>query len=194
MRGNSLWLAAGAILTLAAVAPAQGRGDSARSGARLEAPRGRSGERQARRNRTPAERQALERRVRQAFAGVVRRQLKLDDQQMRQLQETDTRYERQRRVLNGDERRARLALKASMLDSARDQKKIAENIDQLLAAQHRRADLLEAEQKELSNFLTPMQRAQYLSLRERMARRLAEDRRGDAVPPASTPPTTTPER
>jgi hypothetical protein len=196
MRGTSLWLAAGALLTLAAVVPAQGRGDSVRSGSRLEAPRGRGrvAGRQGLRNGTPAERQALERRVRQAFTGVVRRQLNLDDKQMRQLQEADTKYERQRRALNGEERRARLALKASMLDSTRDQNRIAENIDQLLSAQRRRAELLEAEQKELSNFLTPMQRAQYLSLRERMARRLADDPRRDEAPPATTPPMTPPER
>ena len=132
--------------------------------------------------------------MRQAFTGVVRRQLNLDDKQMRQLQEADTKYERQRRALNGEERRARLALKASMLDSTRDQNRIAENIDQLLSAQRRRAELLEAEQKELSNFLTPMQRAQYLSLRERMARRLADDPRRDEAPPATTPPMTPPER
>jgi len=101
--------------------------------------------------------------------------LNLDDQKMQQLQQTDSKYDRQRRQLNMEERQARLALKASMEDSVgRDQNKISQNLDQLLQAQRRRADLLEAEQKELSSFLTPMQRAQYLSLKEQMMRRMVD--------------------
>ena len=94
---------------------------------------------------------------------------------MRQLRQAQTKFERQRRALNVDEHQARLALRAAMQDSAgRDQNKISQSLDQLVAAQRRRADLLEAEQKDLASFLTPMQRAQYLSLQERLARRLLD--------------------
>jgi Spy/CpxP family protein refolding chaperone len=68
-----------------------------------------------------------------------------------------------------------------MVDStARDQDKIAQYLDRLVQGQRKRADLLEAEQKEFATFLTPLQRAQYFALRERMDRRVQEmeERRG----------------
>jgi hypothetical protein len=176
MRRTILWLATGAVVALTSTASGQAR--------RL------GGARKNEIAATPAERQAQERRVRQAFDGVVRRQLRLDDQRMRQLRQTQTRFERQRRQLNVDERRARLGLKAAMEDSAgRDQNRISQSIDQLVAAQRRRADLLEAEQKELSSFLTPLQRAQYLSLQERLSRRVQQGPKGAAgpAPPDSLP-------
>jgi hypothetical protein len=177
MRRTTLWLAAGALTTITAIAPAQVRG-------RL------GGGRQAQIAATPTERQEQQRRVRQAFDGVVRRQLKLDDQRMRQLRQARTKFEQQRRALNVDEHQARLALKAAMQDSAgRDQNKISQSLDQLVAAQRRRADLLESEQKELATFLTPLQRAQYLSLQERLARRLLDGAKpAPGAPPDSLPP------
>jgi hypothetical protein len=169
MTRTSLWIAAGALVTLGSAMPAQARG---RRDAQIAA--------------TPAERQVQERRIRQAFENVVRRQLKLDDEKMRQLRQSQSKFERQRRQLNAEERQARLALRAAMQDSAgRDQARISQSLDQLVAAQRRRADLLEAEQKELSSFLTPMQRAQYLSLQERAARRLLDG--ANAVAPVARP-------
>jgi hypothetical protein len=168
MTRRTLWFAAGALATLGSALPAQGRG---------------LGKREAQIAATPAERQVQERRIRQAFENVVRRQLKLDDQKMRQLRQSQTKFERQRRQLNGEERQARLALRAAMQDSGgRDQSRISQSLDQLVAAQRRRADLLEAEQRELSSFLTPMQRAQYLSLQERAARRLLNGPNAAASP------------
>jgi periplasmic protein CpxP/Spy len=161
------------------VAAAQ-RGDSGigRRGARVggvAAARGAPG--------TAEERQALQRRVREAFSGVVRRTLKLDAAQMQTLLRVDQKFQQQRRALQRDEREARLGLRAAMQDStARDQEKIARYLDGLIQGQRRRADLLDAEQKELATFLTPLQRAQYFALRERMDRRLQEmeERRGQA--------------
>jgi protein CpxP len=125
---------------------------------------------------TPAERQALQRRVRQAFAGVVRRQLNLDAAKMQQLQRVDQKYEQQRREVLRSERAARLNLKTAMQDSTGhpDQDKIAQYMDQLVHGQRQRADLLEGEQKELAAFLSPMQRAQYFALKERITRKLME--------------------
>jgi hypothetical protein len=144
----------------------------------------------------PTERQALQRQVRQAFARVVRRQLNLDAAKMQQLQRVDQKYEQQRRQVLKSEREARLNLKTAMQDSTGhpDQDKIAQYMDQLVHGQRQRADLLESEQKELSTFLTPMQRAQYFALKERIARKLMElqtdsanaraGRRGQQPPPA----------
>jgi len=174
MMRTTLWLAAGALTTITTLAPAQARG---RLGAARKAEAAAT---------TPAERQLAERRVRQAFNGVVRRRLGLDDQKMKLWQQTQTKFERQRRMLNAQEHQARLDLKAAMQDSSgRDQAKIAQSLDQLVSAPRRRAELLEAEQKELSSFLTPLQRAQYLVLQEQLTRRLLD---GPKAAPGAPPP------
>jgi hypothetical protein len=124
----------------------------------------------------PNEQQVLRQRVRQAFAGVVRKQLNLNPVQMQTLQRTDQKYEQQRRAVVLSEREARLGLKAAMEDSTGhpDQDKIAQYLDQLVQGQRRRADLLEGEQKELAGFLSPLQRAQYFALKERLNRKMQE--------------------
>ena len=118
----------------------------------------------------------LTRQVRQAFAGVVKRELSLTDDQARQLQGVETRYEQQRGAMQRSERQARVSLAATLQDSsvAPDQSRIAQYMDQLVRAQHQRADLLEAEQKDLSQFLSPLQRARYLGLREQLNRRIQQ--------------------
>ena len=123
----------------------------------------------------PNEQRALQARVRQAFAGVVRRQLNLDAAQMDKLRAVDVKYEQQRRAILRDERDARLNLRAAMQDSTNvDQSKIAQLMDRLVQGQRKRADLLDGEQKELGEFLTPLQRAKYFALRERMNVKLQE--------------------
>ena len=110
-----------------------------------------------------------------ALGVAVRRQLNLDDQKMRKLEETDAKFEPERRNLTRDEREARQALKAAMEDSASgDQSKIDASMKRVLAIQHRRVELLESEQNDLATFLTPKQRAQYFAIRERVMRRMAE--------------------
>ena len=137
----------------------------------------------------------LRQQVQQAFRNRVRQLLNLDQPKMRRLNQTEQGFNRLRTELNQSERQTRLALAAAMQDSAGpDQGTIDQYINQLVQAQRKRADLLEAEQKELSSFLTPLQRAQYLSLKERMNKRLQElnqaaggGRRG-AAPPTEPPP------
>jgi Spy/CpxP family protein refolding chaperone len=131
-------------------------------------------------NTPAAQRQALEGRVRQALAGVVRKQLGLNDEQMQKLQRVDQKYDQERRAMLRGERQARQALRVAMQDSTPDQAKIAHDMDDLVAAQHRRADILGNEQKELSGFLTPLQRAKYQALRERLTRTLQNVQRGGA--------------
>jgi hypothetical protein len=62
----------------------------------------------------------------------------------------------------------------------------------LVQAQRRRADLFEAEQKELSGFLTPLQRARFTVLQENLARRLQQVQQ-TTTPPGPPPPATPPE-
>jgi Spy/CpxP family protein refolding chaperone len=145
----------------------------ARGGANRDL-RGRAARGQLGDSTTPAEKQALVRQIRQAFGGVVRRQLNLDNEKWSQFQRVDQRFQQQRNQLQRGERETRLALKAAMEDTAGvDQNKIAQYLSELTQGQRRRADLLDAEQKELSGFLTPLQRAKLQALREQLNRRVA---------------------
>lgn len=134
-------------------------------------------------------RQALQKQVREAFAKVVRKQLNLNDEQMRSLQRVDAKFELERRSLMREERQARVGLVAAMADSASpDQARIGQQLDVLVQAQRKRADLLEAEQKELSGFLTPLQRAKYFAVKERLNRRLQQLVQGDSTARRGGPP------
>jgi len=120
----------------------------------------------------------------------VRRQLNLNNEQMRTLNQVNTKYERQRGDIQRDERQARLGLKAAMEDTAAgDQNaRIEQQMNVLVGAQRRRADLFENEQKELAGFLTPLQRARYSVLQERLAQRLQQLRQNQQETPAGPPP------
>ena len=114
------------------------------------------------------------------FSRVVQRQLNLSDENTRRLERTDRQFELQRAQLNRDEREARLGLQAALADTTNvDQAKIAQYMDQLTRGPRRRADILEAEQKELATFLTPLQRAKLQGLREQLQQRIKQLRQQD---------------
>lgn len=144
----------------------------------------------------PNDRVQLRQQVRQAWQRAVRRQLNLNDQQARSLNQVNVKYDRQRAEVFRDERQARLGLKAAMEDTtAADQNtRVEQQMNVLVQAQRRRADLFENEQKELAGFLTPLQRARFTVLQERLAAQLQKIAPGatpDGPPPPDTP---TPER
>jgi Spy/CpxP family protein refolding chaperone len=116
---------------------------------------------------------ALERQFRERFAEVVRRRLNLNDSQMQRLGEVNDRFERDRMMMLRDERHARQALRAEVLagDSA-DQAKVSGLLDELLKIQRRRLDLTENEQRELSSFMSPTQRAKYFGIQDELRQRL----------------------
>jgi periplasmic protein CpxP/Spy len=119
----------------------------------------------------------LELQFRQRLAEVVRRRLNLNDSQMRQLGQVNDRYERDRMRLLRDERQIRQSLRAEVLagDSA-NQSKVANLLDQALKIQRDRLDLTEREQRELSTFMTPTQRAMYFGIQDELRRRMEEIR------------------
>jgi hypothetical protein len=163
------------LLRASAVALMVGAFASCAAGQRADSGAPRPGGRGGLRGQPPAERQLLQRQVRQAFAKAVRRQLNLSDDQMRKLQSVDFKFERQRIALLRDERQTRLSLKSAMDDSTNvDQAKIEGYLSQLIKAQRTRADLVENEHKELAGFLNPLQRAKYFSMKERLNRRMQE--------------------
>jgi len=137
---------------------------------------------------TPAD-QPLRQQVQQAFRNRVREVLNLDPQKMRQLNQTEQRFNRERSDLLKNERQTRVAMKAALDDTTnRDPHKVDQYLNQLVQIQHQRADLVESEQKELSTFLTPVQRVQYLSLKEQLNQRLQEINKAAAAERRGGPP------
>lgn len=119
----------------------------------------------------------LESKVRERFARAVRQRVGLNDDQMTRLQQVTAKYEQQRRPLGLEERSARLQLRGLVLnEQSADAKQVDALLDKLVDVQKRRVALLEAEQRDLRAFMTPVQRAKYLAMREQVRRRVGEMR------------------
>ncbi len=139
---------------------------------------------------TPSDgqRDSLESRVRARMAQVMRTQLGLNDDQVRRLQATNRRFEGQRRDLFEQERRVRIELRAAIeIGDTTQNARIGPLLDRTIQLQRERLDLLDAEQKELSTFLTPLQRARLYGFEEQMRRRVQEMREGGGRDGANTP-------
>ena len=171
-RNLSVALAAGATLFVILAAPA-----GAQTGGQARSAPG-----AARQGAQPANRLQLEREVRDRIHAMMRERMGLDDAQVARMDETLRTFEMRRRALLREERDARLTLRAAMgagsgagtgTPTARpDDARIAAALDTLVLLQRRRIDLVEAEQRELATFLTPLQRAQFFALQENLRRAL----------------------
>jgi len=146
----------------AATAPAHGQG-------------ARRQQRAAAGDSLPPNRANLEQLVRQRMAQVTRQRLDATDDQMLKLQATNQKFDEKRRILLAQERDVRMALRDEMLrpDSAR-QGRVAELLDRLIKTQRQRVDIQEQEQQELSNYLTPLQRAKYFALEQQIRQRVTQ--------------------
>src|SRR5687768_15844351 len=126
------------------------------------------------------DRAQLEQNVRMRLANLLRTELGLNDEGMRQLSEVNQRFDRQRREVN---RREMLTRRASRDEVLKGDSADGGKLEQLMAEQFKlereRIDLTEAEQRELSKFLTPVQRARYLGVQEQVRRQM-EQMRGRA--------------
>jgi Spy/CpxP family protein refolding chaperone len=130
-------------------------------------------------------RQQLEQNVRVRLSNLLRTQLGLNDDQMRQLSDVNQRFDQQRREMLRREMMTRRSLRDEVMkqDSAN-----AGRIEQLLTEQFKiereRIDLTESEQRELGKFLTPVQRAKYLGVQEQIRREMEQLRgRRGGMPP-----------
>ncbi|MGH7663443.1 MAG: Spy/CpxP family protein refolding chaperone, partial [Gemmatimonadaceae bacterium] len=128
------------------------------------------------------DRAALEGRVRERIARVIRERLGLTDEQMQQLGETSGRFDDRRRMLTEQERDIRIALRAELIkgDTA-NQSRVADLVARMIRVQRERIDIVEEEQAALAAFLTPVQRAKYLAVQDQLRRRVEEmsrERRG----------------
>lgn len=125
------------------------------------------------------ERAQLERQFRRRVGQAMQTRLQLTDAQMARLQRTNQTFETRRRALVAEERQLRANIRAQLsAGDGADQTRVADLIDRAIRIQRQRLDLVEQEQRELSAFLTPVQRARYLDLQEKLRRRVDELRRG----------------
>ena len=121
---------------------------------------------------------ALQARVRQRLATVVKQRLGLTDDQVRQLAAANASYEGRRHDLMVRERDARVVIRRELKrGQSADQKAVDAALSDLFRIQRTRIDLAEQEQRDLAKFMQPSQRAGYLALQEQLRRRVEQMRR-----------------
>jgi len=117
----------------------------------------------------------LRRQIEERFTARVQEELGLSDQQALKLRETVGIYFVKRRTLEAEERRLRQALAAELRPGvAANRENVARFTDQLLDNKVRYVETYRAEVKDLAGFLDPVQRAQFLILRERLLDRVRD--------------------
>lgn len=117
----------------------------------------------------------LRRQIEERFTQRVQEELGLTDQQALKLRETVGVYFVKRRTLEAEERRLRQGLAAELRPGvAANKDNVAKLTDQLLDNKVRYVETYRSEVKELSAFLDPVQRAQFLILRERLLDRIKQ--------------------
>lgn len=122
--------------------------------------------------------EVLRREVERRFGERVRMELALSDRQMVQLREHQGTFMRQRRELLLRQRDLRMALQQQMRPGvAADADSVGRLNDALRENRGRIFALEQDEEAKLSEFLTPVQVAQYRQLRERFIERVNELRR-----------------
>ena len=124
--------------------------------------------------RANAQRPALEQQLRQRMAAVTRQRLGLNDSQMTQLEQSNARFAPQLTQLIANERETRRQLRLELTSPNPNQQHVSTLIDQTITLQKQRVALVEAEQKDLARFMTPVQRAQYVALQTEFRRRAQE--------------------
>lgn len=129
-----------------------------------------------------ANRAQLEQQFQQKLYQLTRKRVGLNDEQMNRLVPINQRFEMERRGIQREERQTRLALRDALRDSSQaNQPQISGYVDKLVQLQRRKLDLVDQEQRELSQFMTPAQRARYMALQEQVRRRVEQLRRKNVV-------------
>ena len=123
-------------------------------------------------------RKALEQKFRRRFGELIKERVNLSDSQMSRLEATNRTFERRRRALYLEERQVREEMREALgsEETPAVQDRVAKLMVRTLRLQHDRLDLFEAEQREISAFMTPVQRAKYFGMQEQLRRRMEEMR------------------
>jgi Spy/CpxP family protein refolding chaperone len=126
---------------------------------------------------------ALRERIERRFAERVKQELDLTDEQATRLKSVATEHGRHRKELRHRERDLRAALDSQIREGATaNPDSVARMTKELLDLRVRYAESWREEMDQLSPFLTPVQRARLLVLRERLLQRVHEmrgDHQGD---------------
>ena len=123
-------------------------------------------------------RDQLQQEIERRFGAAVQRQLSLTDDQAGKLRATEERFRPRRRAIMREQLLLRMGLRDQMRPGeAANSDSVRRLMDGMQA---NRSELLRIEQeqdREMSGYLTPVQRARYQMLRERLVQRLQEVRR-----------------
>ena len=121
------------------------------------------------------DRSALEQQFRERTAKLVQQRLGLNDAQLAKLEQSNARFAPQLRQLATQERDTRFQLRQEMMaGNSANQQHVSDLIDAAIRLQRQRLGIVEAEQKELAGFLTPVQRARYIALQAQFGKRAQE--------------------
>src|SRR6266487_1305863 len=125
-----------------------------------------------------AEAARLRQQIEQRFHQIVRDRLALTDDQDAKLRATQEKFGAQRRDLMREQADHRQALDRQMLPGvAANPDSVQLHLQGIQRNQERLLRLQQDEDREMAGYLTPVQRAQYQMLRDRLANRLSELRR-----------------
>lgn len=117
----------------------------------------------------------LRQQIEERFTARVQEDLGLSDKQTERLRDVARRYFARRREMEADERRLRQALAGELRPGvAANNDRVQQLTDQILENKVRYVQSYQDEMKELRAFLTPVQCAQFLALRERLLDRVKE--------------------
>jgi hypothetical protein len=138
----------------------------------------------------PIRAERLRQQIEERFGARVKEELGLTDEQASRLRVSLAGIAARRRGMEQDERRLRQALAAQLRPGvAANQDSVAKLVDALTSHRVAYAQTFKDEMREISTILNPVQRGQYLMLRDRLMQRAQEimqDRRaglgGDQPP------------
>lgn len=137
-------------------------------------------------DRTPPMRPQM---IEQAFAQRMQQQLGLDQATADKVRAVLTEWGGQRRELETEERQLHRALERQLRPGvAANADSVSRAIDQLLQNRVAYAETFQAEMRELAPVLSPVQRAQFLMMRDQILRRIRELQ--EARPLPGNPPQT----
>jgi hypothetical protein len=133
----------------------------------------------------PIRAESLRRTIEERFGDQLIRDLGLDDDQAAKVRGVLATWATKRRALEREERRLRQALAREMRPGvAADDAAVTRMVDQLLDGRLAYVQTFKDELTELASLLTPVQRAQYVLLRDRLLQRVQEIRSQRQLLPA----------
>jgi hypothetical protein len=123
------------------------------------------------------DRSRLLQRIQDRFGAQVKEQLGLNDQQATRMKETTANWFLKRRQLEDQEQLYRQAMAAQLRPGvAANRDSVSRLIDRLLALRISYAESFRQEDRELAAYLDPVQRGQFLVMRERLLERVQRAR------------------